>query len=106
MIDRRKFIQTSSLLTLPLVFPSKLLQARPLEKRNNVTDVPVTTKAKEWALLSKVTYWPIKKDLQRLTKDGFNAYIQEQLNAPLEDTKEIQQRIAKLKVDIKYEYNG
>jgi uncharacterized protein (DUF1800 family) len=72
---------------------------RPLGKLSSLKD-------KHWMLLSKVTYWPGKKELQKLKESGFQTYIQEQLNAPLEDDKEVQGRITKLKLDIKYDYNG
>jgi len=102
MINRRKFIQAGSGLTLPLLLPPVLLNAHPAEEPKE--DIPLPNKSQEWNLLSKVTYWPKKKDLQKVKKGGFTAYIQEQLNAPLEDDKETQRRIAELKVDIKYEY--
>ena len=99
-MNRRKFIEAGSLLTLPLIIPNKLWA----EQLQTLTLQANTSKDQNWLLLSKVTYWPRKTDLQRIKKTGFNSYIQEQLNAPMEDDKEVQRRISMLQLDIKYEY--
>lgn len=103
MIDRRKFLQNSSLLTLPFFLPSGMLNARMLEGSQVYLNNP---KDPEWLRLSKVTYWPTELELKKVKKAGFQSYITEQLNAPLDDDKDIQTKLANLKLDIKYEYNG
>jgi hypothetical protein len=100
MMDRRKFIQAGSLLTMPLMLPEKFLFANSHQK----SSVHFHSKDQHWMLLSKVTYWPKEKELQKLKQTGFSTYIREQLNAPLEDSPEVQKRIEELKLDIKYDY--
>jgi uncharacterized protein (DUF1800 family) len=101
-MNRRKFIQAGSLLSLPLVLSPEFLFADSQKIAGTELNY---SKNPHWMLLSKVTYWPKEKELQKLKKSGFKTYIQEQLNAPREDNDEVQTRIKELKLDIKYEYN-
>ncbi|GAL85500.1 hypothetical protein MYP_2729 [Sporocytophaga myxococcoides] len=103
MIKRRTFIQAGSLMALPFLLPEKLLTAKPLELNSTTFQ---SQKDQTWNLLGKVTYGPLKKDILKVKKNGFQAYIKEQLNAPSEDSQEILQRIHSTQLDIKYDYNG
>lgn len=101
MLDRRKFLQTGSFMALPWILPKGLIEATVPASKHTLTEIK---KPEHWQLLSKVTYWPTKKDLKAVSKSGFRTYILEQLNPPREDDKSVQKRLENLKLDIKYEY--
>lgn len=104
MISRRSFIQYSSAFSLPLFIPFEVfgrLEVVEAEKKHLKS-----SKDPDWLRLSKITYGPTAYEFKKIKKGGFKAYIAEQLNAPLEDDKDIQNRLSTLKLDIKYEYNG
>jgi uncharacterized protein (DUF1800 family) len=101
--NRRTFIKSGSLLCLPLILPEAKLKA---ELLNTFKHSPEEKPENEWRILNKISYGPRKEDLEKLKKLGPEKYINEQLNAPFDDDKNIQQRLEELKLDIKYEYNG
>jgi len=106
IFNRRKFIKTGSVLTLPLLFPINILKAKSLKilmaepaEENIKTD-------KDWKLLSRISYGPTNESLERIKKIGFPEYLKEQLNVPNEEETNVNKRIQNLKLDIKYDYNG
>ncbi|HXA02034.1 MAG TPA: DUF1800 domain-containing protein [Cytophagaceae bacterium] len=101
--NRRTFIKVGSVLSLPLLLPTTKLKAGFL---NSFITSPEESAETEWKILNKISYGPKREELLRLKKIGLEKYLEEQLNAPLEDDKNIQQRLSALKLDIKYQYNG
>jgi uncharacterized protein (DUF1800 family) len=105
IFNRRKFIKNGSLLTLPLLLPAGILNAKNLKFLEQ--DPQGNPKAdKDWKLLSRISYGPTSETLERVKKIGFHDYVAEQLDAPAETEKNVSKRIQNLKLDIKYDYNG
>jgi uncharacterized protein (DUF1800 family) len=105
IFNRRKFIKTGSVLTLPLLLPAGILKAGSLKFL--MPDPENKFKAdKDWQLLGRISYGPTNETLDRIKKIGFRDYVHEQLDAPHDDEKNIVKRIQNLKLDIKYDYNG
>ncbi len=101
MLNRRKFIQSGSLLTLMLLAASSFLSA----ENKNFKDRKKQVSDENLSFLSKLSWGPQKKKLEKLKKHGFQKYLKDQLNAPKENSKEIKKRLSELKLHINYEYN-
>jgi uncharacterized protein (DUF1800 family) len=102
-LNRRKFIQTGAALSLPLVLPVEGLGALSAntsvftEKYSGVLPSP------EVCALHRMAFGPRPADVDRVKKMGLSAYIEEQLHPDERLDVEVQQRIDRAVLDIKYE---
>ncbi len=101
--NRRNFIKTASLAAVPAVMPMpKQFSFTEVEKFLQSSDTKFYAVSNEWHVLNRIAFGPRPGDMEALKEKGTKAYIEEQLNPDEEKDTELNKRLKKATLDIKY----